>query len=387
MWTQRPARSQRGFALIFSLFIMVLLLITTLLLLQNAQGTAANTRANELKNGALNAAEAGANKAMDALDGSLAATGPGSGTLANGYKYSYTIYPNLSNGPQRTYTDPQLGSIVVPSAMAAIVSVGTGPVLERPVTVEEIIQAPVNFNLGSDAILANVDISGHWNHKIGIEESSPGANDANIHANRNVTADVGFLHGTATASGTTDSLNGSPGGVNTSQQFVPLGQFPALIQYMQNHASVTVNGGSLASSYTCPAYVAGVLGRVIFYNGSLHPSGQAKTTFTGDCILVINGDYDQTGQASMAFQASQHSIMLVNGNASYAGNAATSALLWSKGDITLDGNANITGAVVAGGSVSFGGGGSGGGFEYDRSFLNFQVNIPSKIKTAAYAEY
>jgi hypothetical protein len=387
MRIRKRIEGERGFALVFSLFIMVLLLITTLLLLQNTQGTAANTHANELKNGALNAAEAGANKAMDALDGSLAATGPGSGTLANGYKYSYTIYPNLSSRTSKSYTDPQLGNILVPPAMAAIVSVGKGPVLERPVTVEEIIQAPVNFNLGSNAILANVDITGNWNHKIGIEESSPGANDANIHADGNISASVGFLHGTATASGASDSLNGGPGGVNTAQQFVPTGQFPALIQYMQNHASVTVNGGSLASSYTCPAYVAGVLGKIIFYNGSLHPSGQTTTTFTGDCILVVNGDYDQTGQAAMTFQSSQHSIMLVNGNASYAGNAATSALLWSKGDITLDGNANITGAVVAGGSVSFGGGGSGGGFEYDRSFLNFQVNIPSKIRTAAYGEY
>jgi len=381
-------RSGRGFAMVFALFIMVLLLITTLLLLQNTQGTAANTRANELKNGSLNAAEAGANKAIDALDGSLAATGPGSGTLANGYKYGYTIYPNLSNGASRTYTDPQLGSIVVPPAMAAITSVGTGPVSERPVIVEEIIQAPVNFNLGGNAILANINLTGRTNPGTKVQESSPGANDANVHANGIISTHNLTDQGTATASGASDTLNGAPGGSNTAQQFVPTGQFPALIQYMQNHAAITIpSGGSLASTYTCPSYVSGVLGKVIFYNGSLSMAGNTNITFTGDCILVVNGSLNQSGNASMTFQGSQHSIVLVNGDASYAGNADTAALLWSKGNTSFAGNGNMTGAVVAGGSVDFSGGGSGGGFEYDRSFLNFQISIPSKIKTAAYGEY
>jgi hypothetical protein len=391
----RSPSASRGFAMVFSLFIILLLLVVGLAMLAVSQQGSSKTRNLESKQGSFNAAEAGLNKAIDALDASLGFSAYGSGTLSNGYTYTYSVTNNLQNPNPKPTSDPVTGgSVQVPGARALIVSTGQGPNGERPTTIESIVedtQSVVTFP--NDAIDAGLDIEGNWNHKIGVAGSAPGANDAKIHANHNVTATIGFLQGTSTASGTVDSLNAGPGGINAPQVVLPTNQLPAFVsselaiaQGGGPYAMYIPASGSLPASFSCPAG-APSYGCTIFFDGPLHISGNSTFSFTGKVVLVINGDFTATGNSGLSFASGSRSLFIVNGNADIGGNGTVGALVWAKGDTTLHGNGNYTGAIVTGGNAIFNGGGSSGGFEYDKTLQGFTVTVPGHIVVTAFGEY
>jgi Tfp pilus assembly protein PilX len=394
--TARQApRQSRGFAMVFALFIVLLLLVIGLAMLSVSQYGASDTRKLEIKQASFDAAEAGLNQAMLTLDNSLGFSSSGSGTLPNGYAFTYSVKNNLLGTNPLPYTDPFThGSVQVPPARALIVSTGQGPNGERPTTVESIVkdkQSIVTFP--NDAIDAGLDIEGNWNHKIGVAGSAPGANDAKIHANHDITATIGFLQGTAGASGTVDTLNSGPGGINQPQVVLPTNQLPgfvadelAVAQAGGPYAMYIPSTGSLPASFNCPSG-APPNGCTIFYDGPLHISGGSTFAFTGKVVLVINGDFTATGNSSLRFQSGSRSLFMVNGNADIGGNGAVGALVWVKGDTTLHGNGNYTGAIVTGGNAIFNGGGSSGGFLYDKSLQGFTINIPGHIVITAFGEY
>lgn len=396
------AAYQRGFALIFAMFIVVLLLITSLLLLTNSQYTASDTHNSEARNQSFDAAEAGLNAAMDTLDASgsaAVAVGPTSGTVGSS-TYKYWVYDNIGGGHQPSYaigTDPASGNAVqsVPPGFAAVFAQGTGPNGIRSTEVMAIV-APVitNIQFPPFAMTANLDIAGNWNPKIGISGSAPGANDANIHANRNITANVGFLQGIATASGGTNSLNGSPSGVNTAQVSLPTSQIGSFVTLQKGYSSASpnvyiANGGTLGAAYTCPAGTmnGAQSGCVLFVDGPIHMSGLSSTTFIGQWIAVINGDFQATGQSSITFQTGQKSVFVVNGNADIGGNGNGAATLWSKGDTTLHGNGFMFGKIVAGGSINLLGGGARGGFQYDKTLDPMTLATKGNVAIKSWAEY
>ena len=214
-----------------------------------------------------------------------------------------------------------------------------------------------------------------------------------MHANHNITATIGFLQGTASASGTIDSLNSGPTGIGTPQIALPTTLLPALVAYDKSlamaggpFATYIAAGSPLSSTYNCPSG-APASGCVVFYDGSLQLSGQQTITFTGRVTFVVNGSYTSTGQSQLSFQSGTKSLFVVNGNSDDGGLGTMYALIWAKGDVTLHGNGFQTGQIVAGGNVFFKGGGSSGGFLYDPSLGNFSINLPGHIVMLTYGEY
>jgi hypothetical protein len=387
--------ASRGFAMVFSLFIILLLLIIGLAMLSVSQYGSSEATKLQMKQASFNAAEAGLNQAILSLDTSLGFSSSGSGTLSNGYSFTYSVKNNLTGTNPLPFTDPATGgSVQVPPARALIVSTGQGPNGQRPTTVESIVkdkQQTVTFP--NDAIDAGLDIEGNWNHKIGVAGSAPGANDAKVHANHDITATIGFLQGTASASGTVDTLNGGPGGVNAPQVVLPTNQLPgfvaselAIAQGGGPYAMYIPPTGSLPTSFSCPTG-APANGCTIFYDGSLHISGGSTFSYTGKVVLVINGDFTATGNSGLSFQSGSRSLFIVNGNADIGGNGSVGALVWVKGDTTLHGNGYYTGAIVTGGNAIFNGGGSSGGFLYDKSLQGFTIFVPGHIVITAFGEY
>src|ERR1022692_2303986 len=103
--------SERGFSLVLALFIVALILIASLALLANAQYGSQDARSMEQKNAVFDAAEAGVEDAINALDGSSTATS-GSSTLADGYAFSYTITSNP--GPGTITPSDGINPVLVP---------------------------------------------------------------------------------------------------------------------------------------------------------------------------------------------------------------------------------------------------------------------------------
>jgi Tfp pilus assembly protein PilX len=387
--------SSRGFAMVFALFVVALLLVVGLAMLAVSQNSASATLNMEYKQTAFDAAEAGLNQGIDRLDASQGFSSSGSGALSNGYTYTYSVKNNLANpNPILNFTDPASGnSVTIPGNRALVVSTGQGPDGQRVTAVEAIVkntQTTVAFP--NDAIDAGLDIQGNWNHKIGVAGSAPGVNDATVHANNDITASIGFLGGSATASGTIDSLNPGPGGINTPQKVLPTAQLTpfvaaemAIAKAGGPYALYIPANGSLPATFDCPSG-APANGCTVFFDGPLHMSGQTTISFTGRVLLVINGDYSSTGSSGITFQGGTKSLFVVNGNADIGGNGTAAALIWAKGDTTLHGNGFQLGALVSGGNVNFAGGGANGGFKYDPSLNNFSITIPGHIVVMTYGE-
>ncbi|HZV78170.1 MAG TPA: hypothetical protein VFF60_01025 [Candidatus Binatus sp.] len=391
---------ERGFAMVFSMFIVTLLLVLGLAMLSVSQYSSADTRNIESKQSAFDAAEAGINEAIDKIDASRTYAGNGVvGVMpTTSYTFTYTVVNNLANSQPTVASYPDAGgyAVNVPGNRALITSTGVGPHGERPTHVEAIVKdTQINVAFPNDAIDAGLDISGNWNTGVGIgvQGSSPGANDAIVHANHNITATIAFLQGTASASGTIDTLNNTTGGINTAQRQLPTSQMAqfvaaekATVQAGGQYVMYIPSGGTIPSTYTCPSG-APAQGCTIFVDGPYLMSGQTTITFTGRVNLIINGNYTSIGNSAIHFQAAQKSLFVINGNADIGGNGTASALIWTLGNTTLHGNGFQLGSLVSGGNVIFKGGGSNGGFKYDKSYQNFTFAVPGTIVVSTFGEY
>jgi hypothetical protein len=381
--------------MILALFVVGLLLVAGFVLMSNSQFSAADTVNSEQKDQAFNAAEAGDSTAIESLDLNSGSTS-GSGTLANGATYQYTITNNLASGSAL----PISGRGSLPAYSALISSKGWGALAGRPVTVESVVTpATSTITFPNDAIDAGLDIQGNWNsgNCIGISGSAPSNNNANIHANHNITANTCFTDGQASASGTVSgNVNATGGTVNGVPQVpLPTAQMATFVSNEKTIAQSSpplypydyiASGGSLPSTYACPV-TAPSTGCVVFVDSSLSMAGHSSASFTGRVTVVVNGDFSATGQAALSFQTGKQSVLVVNGNADVGGNGSAAALVWAKGDITLHGNGNLDGAAVAGGNVNFLGGGNGGGFTYDSTLINVTLGQQGKLTIATFGEY
>ena len=388
------AHAERGFAMVLVLGIVALLLMAGLAMLVTSDGVALATQNNEQKNLSFDAAEAGLNVALEALDNNPATSASGSGTLSSGGSYSYSIINNLAGSFPMPSTDPVTQQpIQIPAARAFVYSTGTGATGLRSVTTEAIVkQFEVTYTFPNYAILAELDIAGNWNPPTGIAESSPGLFDANMHANQNITGHVGFVQGVATATGNTNTFNSDPTAVGTAHIDLPTNQLGSYIAAQKQialaggpYALYVPNGGSLPS-FDCPAG-APPQGCVVFVDGPVHMSGGSDSDFTGRVNVVINGNYTATGNAGAVFQSGTQSVLAVNGATDIGGNGSVAALIWSKGNTTLHGNGTLFGALVCGGTVYLKGGGSSGGFKYDSSLQGLAVQTPGRIVVITYGEF
>jgi hypothetical protein len=384
---------ERGLVMVLALFLLALLAVVTMLLLTDAQFVASDTRNTEVKNESFDAAEAGINAALDALDVSLAAIPTGSATLPSGYRYAYTVYPNFGGLAALSWADPNAGGqLTIPIGSAVIVSTGKGPVGERPTTVEALVTADVvTQSYPNLAIVAGRNIQGNYNPNAGIKDDS-NQNSANVHANGLITARIGGgIQGVATASGKTNTL--PPGTTGAPLVLLPtISQFDYVVSNYDNQAKLfasayTVDvpaGGTLQPSYLCPAS-APAGGCLVFYDGPL-TSTSGQTTFSGPWTLVINGDYKQAGSSQMIFQ-NQPSMLIVNGNADFGGNAVAGAYVQVKGSLSLGGNGAFSGAIMALGNVTFDGGGVSGGFTFNPKVIPPPTKLIGLVKIVTYGEY
>jgi hypothetical protein len=383
-------RPQDGYVLAMVLIFVALLATVSVLLFTSVQFGATSTRAMEEKNGTLDAAEAGLNAALDALDISLAATAGQSERLPNGYSYSYTIYPNFAGSNPTSITDPLSGSgqVSVPAFGAVIVSTGTGPDGERPSTVEaavSVTSSPLVYL--HDAVVAGMDIQGSYN--AGVTDKS-GTNSADFAANGNITSSIsGPFQGSAQAGGTTNTL--PPGTINASQVALPtVSQFDYLVANYKNQAQLypgdnvyQASGTQLSSSYACPVTNA-TSPCVLFYDGALNLSS-SQVALTGPWTMVVNGDYVESGGAVLTFKSAP-SVLIVNGNAELSASSLT-AYLQAKGDTTISGNASFTGAILTLGGITMTGGGGNAAFVYDSSVIPPNQSAGGMVKVITYAEY
>src|SRR6202171_4807966 len=136
-------RPPRGFVLPYVILVCVVILAFSGLLLASAQNLAKGMRSFDGKNGTFDAAEAGLNAALEALNISPSTAGAVSGSLANGYTYTYTIYTNFAGTTGKPISDPIRGKglLNIPPQSALIVSVGSDPNGGRPSMVEALVAA------------------------------------------------------------------------------------------------------------------------------------------------------------------------------------------------------------------------------------------------------
>jgi hypothetical protein len=389
-----------------AMFIVGLILVASLAMLANAQNGSQDARSMEQKNSVFDAAEAGVEDGVNALDVSNTATG-GSGTLANGYAFTYTITPNNTAG-NKSVSDG-INFVSIPPGYDLIVSTGT-VASQRPTIAEAIVTSKAfTYSLNNVAVAASGNLTGNWNFKTGLEGSdgskSGGLADANVYVNGTINASVGYIDGWAKSATGTNSLIGQAGaGSSINAPALALPTSTDFTNYVAQQKAIVGSGNGTTLIYTttfpstsvfnCPTSPVpnGGNGCVMYIDGSVMNTGSVPV-FNGPWTVVVNGSYTSSGSGGIVFTdpiptgAWKPSMFAVNGSADIGGNATAAALVWSKGDMTLHGNGNQYGAVLAGGNVNLLGGGSGGGFQYDKNLNGFQIALTGHYGITAYGEY
>jgi hypothetical protein len=404
--TRRSAA--RGFLLGYVMVVAAILSVVAMLLLESAETAAIDARQVEVKNQSFNAAEAGLNAALDALDKSLGVSASRSETLADGYHYTYYIHPNFNGSVSQVIDDPGEGSeggdhnggmgqggnqakdkVNIPAGGAVIVVVGTGPNGERSTTLEAAVTLDVTqLSYPMYAIVSGLNMQGAYASVLSASGASGG--DLVLHANGSITARTTQAYkGRAEASGSTNTL--PPGITRASQVPLPMvSQFDYMVASYKNQAMAYLgasnvyvqSGGQLQPIYSCP--IAQSQGCLLFYDGSLTMTTQ-QTTLNGPWTMVVNGDLCMGSGGALRFQ-NRPSLLIVNGNAKILNASLISAYLEVKGSTTLSGSAAITGAILTLGTLTFSDG-SGGGFTYDPTVIPPEHAMTGLVKIISYAEY
>ena len=391
----RATRGERGFLLGYIMIVAAILSLVAMLLLQSAQSGAVATRSIEVKNNSFNAAEAGLNSALEALDRNIDEATTRTETLADGYKYTYSIYPNFHGSLSQLMNDPGevLGGkggsdqVSVPAGGAVIVVEGTGPSGERPtvleaaVTVDTAMLAYPHY-----ALTSGLNVQG-----VLADAASSGQPAITVHANGSITArNASSLTIQSEASGKTNTL--PTGKTNAPQVTLPMvSQFDYMVASYKNQATTygtdgdvyLPDGSLLASSYRCPTLPAGE-SCLLFYDGALTMTSQ-QTTLNGPWTMIVDGDLSMSGTGALLF-AARPSLLIVNGNAKLLKAAQINAYLEVKGSTTLSSAATLTGAILTLGTLTFTDG-SGGGIDYDPSVIPPGRAMTGLVKIISYAEF
>jgi Tfp pilus assembly protein PilX len=384
--------TNRGFILPYVILVCVVVLAFFGLLLANAQNLATGMQSIDSKNGTFDAAEAGLNAALEALNISQSSHGLVKGSLANGYAYEYTIYTNFLGLSPKPIADPITGKglLTVPAQSALVVSIGSDPNGGRPSTVEALVAAhSVKVDYWKYAIIAGRNIQGSYQN--GIIDVGKRQN-AFVHANGSIDAVVsGTIEGVSTASGDTNTL--APRRVGTVQQSLPtVGQFDMLVSDYEDEvmlypgpADVYQGGGTkLASTYTCPPPQPSD-GCLLFYDGTLDLAA-APLKFVGPWTFVVNGDFTDGAPADVTF-ADAPGLIVANGNATIEGDGLNNAYVEVKGSTLFGGSGTFTGAIITLGNFTFDSGNSSGPFQFDSNVVPPSKTIMGRVKVVSYAEY
>lgn len=396
--------TRRGFAMPLAILAVAVLLFAAIVLLQYASNSGINAGSVATKQAAMDAAEAGLNDGIRALDaslGTLATTTKGVGTLSTGASYTWTVEANniASGSTPSTYN-----GVSVPSGTAYISSTASLSG-ERSETVGALVGRTQGAQLPDGAIKAAANII-DGSHAP-VLKSTTGAL-ANVYANGNITVggNPGTVQGSTYAGGSTNQWVQS----NNHYTQQPPMTFPSTQEDTALETTALglaktgtiIQGSSPTGTYSGNAYVNGSVnlsngtmqfngGGTIYINGNVSISGQGQLVNENGSLIVINGTFATSGTKvagyTSAAEGGQLMVLAPDPNPSncaaggggcavtISGGSATVGLIFvPNGSIQMSGNGTITGAIAAGSDIVFSGGGSSGAFQYDASAGTGPIN-------------
>jgi len=414
--------------MILVLVLVALLLIVALAVITGANTSAQSATAVSIKYRVLNAAEGATNNALDDLvknpaepDGKRL-----SGTL-NGVNWVAWIRKNnLLGTASVVYQDPPNPDITVPAGSAYITGSGSENG-GHTTSVDAMVQASPPLSLPPGAMSANRDIVDLGAMAITADPLDLFKQDADIHANRNISGSSSVVQGRTFAVGT-DDLPGFDGKTNPGASAVPF-PLPSEVTEATRTASLSALAGTQLTpaqiqqagtqTYTGNVYVNGDLvvdsstitfaqGSYVYVNGDLCISGvgQVNDFNTGQNEIVVSGTVQVANSGQYATSSGQNTLMLVLGidnatdpqpcsasnvhavdyNMSATSSDSIGTIYAANGSIDLTGIGSVIGVVDAGNDVLIQGSNTTQGFEYNLAQAKTSMNTGT-LAFQSYIEY
>jgi Tfp pilus assembly protein PilX len=410
----RVRAAQRGFAIGLALIAIAVLFFAAMVVMQYASMSASNAGGVQYKQSAFDAAEAGVNDGIRALDVALGATATGAtgtGTLGTGATYTWTMEENNLISPN-PITAPDGVSVPGHSAYISATASLSG---DRTATVGAIIAHASGLQTPGGAIDAAANIFDDSHAPVlQAADNSP----ADVHANGIITVggNPGTVQGSTYAAGSTNAWTTA----NNHYANQPPVAFPSSDQVtaIANTANglaksgTTIQGSSPTGTYTGNVYVNGAInlstgtvqfngGGTVYINGNVTLSGKASIVNENGSLIVVNGTFASSGQSVLTVPSGSGGQLMVlatdpNPSTCAAGGggcavtisglgSSVGMLYVPNGSVQMAGNGTIIGALMAGVDVVFNGGGSKGAFQYDDGAASGPINA-ANYKVLSYLE-
>ncbi|MBV8668010.1 MAG: hypothetical protein JOZ28_02230 [Candidatus Eremiobacteraeota bacterium] len=395
---------QRGFAMAFVFVLVALLLLIAILIITGAFNANNQAQAVGVKYGVLNSAEAAANLALNQLaENPSEPAGCVMGSL-NGASYrSCLAYNNLLSGSGVMSTDYANGQpLFVPPHSGYIYGEATSNG-NRKAYVEAIAQPAPPLPMPPGAVNAAQNVNDMTS--MPIQQDPLHTNDADIHANNNITVGGGSpspVQGSTFAVGT-DSLPGWNTVENSGYSATGFPNATQIAEAAQTAKAIAQTGASMTgaafsattATYTGNLYVNGDVninsaavtlgsGNDVYINGNLCISGTGSLVNTDGSqgILVVNGVVSSTGTGGYVVPLGNNTLMLVLANdpgsinpcgvsatdaislAPAGGTESVGTVYASSGSVCVTGNGLLQGAFDAGNNVDLSGL-AGSALQYD----------------------
>jgi hypothetical protein len=395
---------ERGFAMAFVFVLVALLLLIAILIITGAFNANNQAQAVGVKYGVLNSAEAAANLALNRLaENPSEPEGCVTGTL-NGASYrSCLAKNNLLSGAGIMSTDFANGQpLFVPAHSGYIYGEATSNG-NRRAYVEAIAQPAPPLAMPPGAVNAAQNVNDMTS--MPIQQDPLHTNDADIHANNNITVGGGSpspVQGSTFAVGT-DSLPGWNAVKNSGYSATGFPNATQIAESAQTAKAIAQTGASMSgavfsattTAYTGNLYVNGDVninsasvtlgsGSDVYINGNLCISGTGSLVNTDGSqgILVVSGVVSSAGSGGYQVPFGNNTLMLVlandPGSINPCGVSATDAVSLSpasgtesvgtvyaaSGSVNITGNGLLQGAFDAGNNVDLSGL-AGSALQYD----------------------
>lgn len=396
-----PVTKGRGaFSTLTALFICALLLIIGLALLGNGMSALNNANAEGVKAGALEAANAGLDSALDTLDASSTATNCSPGAV-QGVAYLCGMSGSFTSNAPQSIVDPCTGASMTIDRGLEVVW-GSAGISDgaRGVCVEAVVSPPsIGVQMPDNAITAQRNIGGGGHVPIQTDPTDVlNPHDADIYANGNISGFTTLVEGNTYAAGS-DSQPGYDGATHSGVPPVALPpgwEIIAFQDYIQSRAQEgTILSAAQFAAAGSVAYPGNVFvdgdvtltkgtvrlgGAAVYFNGNVSLSGQASIVNYGGGVVMVAGSYAQTGNSG-GYQVGTNpkGVLAVMGSpsdgsfaTSISGNGSTKlGVVWTAfGSTQLAGNGSLSGMIVSGADVFFNGGGVTGAFTVDHRLAN-----------------
>jgi len=373
--------------MVTALFLIGLLLIVAVILVQAATGTSTNTTDVQQKNQIFDAAEAGANAAINALDQSQ--TTPNNtctsgsitpyGATSTSFNYQSCVKTNNFAGASAvSATDPATSATIsVPAGTAFVTGSASSSLTGETTYAEAIVKSPGN-GLVLPAGALDAAGNGTFSGIVTINADNPPTNnDASAIANGNFTE-----AGTVTVQGPMQSQgsNTHAGTLTDTATQTGLAPFPfptssqvtsfASAAKTTAKSGVTMTAATFLSTCSVPTacsgniYVSGPIttagatsvtingNGTVYFDGNITEAGTFNFTNKGGASVIVNGNITGAGAFNYSVTpGDKNALLMVLGTAGYtlAGTGQYVGIVYApNGNLTLAGASGVTGEVAAG---------------------------------------